>query len=149
MFKAMAIAAALAASTVAPATADAAQGQKDLVITKAGDRQLSDFLWLARLLVIFADSPNDPRFVQQMGYIEASADDLASRDVIVITDTDPVARSAIREELRPRGFDLVLIGKDGMKYLRRPLPQKVRDISASIDKLPLRLQELRDMRASE
>ena len=58
----------------------------------------------------------------------------------------PAAETAIRTELRPRGFMLVLIGKDGFKYLRKPLPWDVREITRSIDKMPLRQQEIRDRR---
>lgn len=107
---------------------------------------LGMFKWMARPLVIFADSPNDPRFIRQMEYIDDRPTDLGARDVVVIVDTDPAARSAIREELRPHGFELVLIGKDGLKYLRKPTPWDVREITRSIDKMPLRQQELKDMR---
>ena len=117
-----------------------------LVILDPTALTLEMFKWVARPLVVFADSPNDPRFIQQMEYIEARFADLMDRDVVVIVDTDPAARSAIRTELRPRGFDLVLIGKDGLKYLRKPLPWDVREISRSIDKMPLRQQELKDSR---
>ena len=118
----------------------------ELVMIEAPGAVLEDFHWFARPLIIFADSENDPRFVQQMEYIDDDWMDLAERDVIVVVDTDPAAKSAIREELRPRGFMLVLIGKDGFKYLRKPLPWDVREISRSIDKMPLRQQELKDMR---
>ncbi len=117
-----------------------------LVIMEAGEVELSEFLWLARPLVIFADGPNDPRFIQQMTYIEQRPLELLERDVVVIVDTDPVPMSPIRKALRPRGFDLVLIGKDGQRYLRKPNPWDVREISRSIDKMPMRQQEMRDQR---
>jgi hypothetical protein len=135
----------VAAEVVAPASEDG-DAIPELVITEAGEQELDDFMWYARPLVIFADSPNDPRFVKQMAFLQERPGELIERDVIVITDTDPAARSPIREELRPRGFDLVLIGKDGFKYLRKPLPWNVREISRSIDKMPLRQQELKDQR---
>ena len=119
----------------------------ELMMIEAPGATLEDFLWTARPLIVFADSENDPRFIQQMEYIAEDWIELAERDVIVVVDTDPAARSAIRQELRPRGFMLVLIGKDGFKYLRKPLPWDVREITRSIDKMPLRQQELRDMRA--
>ena len=119
----------------------------ELMMIEAPGATLDDFLWTARPLIVFADSENDPRFTQQMEYIAEDWIELAERDVIVVVDTDPAARSAIRTELRPRGFMLVLIGKDGFKYLRKPLPWDVREISRSIDKMPLRQQELKDMRA--
>jgi len=103
-----------------------------------------DLTWRKRPIVVFADSPADPRFVEQMGYLTERAEALETRDVVVITDTDPDARSAWRQKLRPRGFGLVLLGKDGEIYLRKPVPWAVREITRSIDKLPLRQQELRD-----
>lgn len=146
MSKALFIALAAVVGLVLPVAAQHVDPAPDLVITDASGKQLDDFLWTSRLLVIFADSPNDPRFIQQMQFILEGSDDLAARDVTVITDTDPAADNPIREALRPRGFDLVLIGKDGQKYLRKPLPWRVREISRSIDKMPLRLQERLDQR---
>jgi len=108
----------------------------------AGD--LSQFLWKNRVLVIFSDSPGDPRFTEQIGFIEARVDDLVDRDVIVLIDTDPATASTLRQKFRPRGFMLVLIGKDGNVYLRKPRPWKVREISRSIDKMPIRREEMRN-----
>ncbi len=121
--------------------------ETEFVPIPAGEHLLEEYLWTARPLVIFADNPNDPRFVQQMEFLTERASDLADRDVVVITDTDPAAGSAIREELRPRGFMLVLIGKDGAIYLRKPVPWRVRELTRSIDKMPIRLQEMRDSHA--
>jgi hypothetical protein len=136
---------AVAAPVVAADTPDVPP-EAELVITEAGEQLLADFMWVARVLVIFADSPNDPNFIKQMEYLAERPLDLVERDVVVITDTDPTAKSPIRLALRPRGFDLVLIGKDGARYLRKPLPWDLREITRSIDKMPLRQQELRDSR---
>lgn len=118
------------------------------LIVDAADTTLAEWQWLRRPVVVFADSPNDPRFVQQMELIEDRRDALELRDVVVITDTDPSARSAVRSELRARGFMLVVLAKDGTIVIRKPAPWDVREISRSIDKLPLRQQELRDARAA-
>ncbi|MDU8926638.1 DUF4174 domain-containing protein [Alisedimentitalea sp. MJ-SS2] len=104
---------------------------------------LSQFRWKNRLLVIFADSPGDPQFVEQMGLLEIRVEDLVERDVIVLIDTAPTVDSELREKFRPRGFMLVLIGKDSNVYLRKPRPWDTREISRSIDKMPLRRQEMR------
>ena len=141
----------------APEPADAAAGEAvapdmpapdtpALDIIQAGSHRLDEYLWLARPLVVFADSPRDPRFLQQMEYLKERPEDLIARDVVVIIDTAPSAHSPIREALRPRGFSLVLIGKDGQIYLRKPLPWHVREIVRSIDKMPIRRQEVRDRR---
>ena len=105
---------------------------------------LEEFRWIARPVVVFADTAADPRFRQQMEYLTARLDALALRDVVIIVDTDPSARSAIRTELRPRGFMLAILAKEGSVVARKPLPWDVREITRSIDKLPLRLQEIRD-----
>ena len=110
------------------------------------DINLEDLQWVARPLVIFADTPNDPRFTQQMDLLLADMDELAERDVIVITDTDRAAMSDVRTTLRPRGYMMALVGKDGRVALRKPAPWSVRELSRSIDKMPLRQQEISDRR---
>ena len=105
--------------------------------------QLEQFKWTARPFVVLAESPSDPRFTEQMSLLRKDPNPLAERDVIVLIDTDPNADSQLREKLRPRGFMLVLIGKDGGVKLRKPFPWSVREISRAIDKLPIRQQELR------
>lgn len=107
---------------------------------------LDTLIWRARPVIVFADSPNDPAFRQQMELLAAHGDDLAERDVIIVVDTDPAAQSDLRTRLRPRGFSLVLIGKDGEVELRKPAPWSVREISRSIDKMPVRQQEVEDRR---
>lgn len=116
------------------------------VVFESTDVSLDDFLWEARPLVVFADSPFDPAFQEQVDLLMGRIDDLARRDVVVITDTDPAAMSDIRRQLRPRGFMLALINKEGAVALRKPFPWDVREITRSIDKMPLRQQELRERR---
>lgn len=115
-------------------------------VRDAGEATLEDFRWIARPLVVFADNPADPRYVQQMQLILERLDALEEREVVVLTDTDPSARSPLRRELRPRGFMFALIAKDGTIIQRKPSPWDVREISRAIDKQPLRQQEVRDRR---
>jgi hypothetical protein len=118
------------------------------VLLSANGLDLNDFLWLNRPLLVFADSANDPRFKKQIELLQALPDDLADRDIVVITDTEPDPASAIRTKLRPHGFMLVLVTKDGTILFRKPAPWTIREISRSIDKLPARQQEIRDRRAA-
>lgn len=104
---------------------------------------LEAFKWVARPVVVFADTPADPAYQEQIELLDDRIEALVERDVVVITDTDPDARSDLRRKLRPRGFMLAIIGKDGGVKLRKPLPWNVREISRSIDKMPLRKQEVR------
>lgn len=109
----------------------------------AADVTLEDFQWIARPLVVFADSTADPRFREQMELLADRPEGLIERDVVVIVDTDRANPSDIRRKLRPRGFQITLIGKDGGVKLRKPFPWDVRELSRQIDKMPLRQQEIR------
>ncbi|WJY21815.1 DUF4174 domain-containing protein [Fontisubflavum oceani] len=109
----------------------------------AVDLDLNDFLWVSRPIVVFADTDADPRFREQMALLADRPDPLLERDVVIIFDIDPEAQSEIRRQLRPRGFALVLMDKDGTVNLRRPSPRDVREIMRAIDNMPLRIEELR------
>ncbi|MBL4627346.1 MAG: DUF4174 domain-containing protein [Roseicyclus sp.] len=104
---------------------------------------LEEFLWVARPVVVFADTPADPRFIEQMNLLTQRQDALLERDVVIIFDTDPSARSAIRTALRPRGFSVVILTKDGTVGMRRPAPRNVREIVRAIDNFQLRQEEVR------
>jgi hypothetical protein len=103
---------------------------------------LGQYKWIARPLVIFADSEFDPRFVEQLQMLAGDPAVLEDRDVVVLTDTDPQAKGPLRQALRPNDFTLVLIDKEGNIVFRKPTPWTPREISRAIDKLPLRRDEL-------
>ena len=113
-----------------------------LVVLDAADTTLEDHLWVSRPIVIFADTPRDPRFQDQLDMLMARPEPLIERDVIVILDADPDARSDVRLALRPRGFSMVILQRDGNVALRKPTPWDVRAIMRAIDNLPLRLEEM-------
>ena len=135
--------AAIALFSLLPAMGSAAEDPPILPLVAADAADLKQFLWTKRPIVVFADSVADPRFIEQMAFLEADAAALVARDVVVIADTEPAAKSGLRAELRPRGFGLVLIDKDGEVKLRKPAPWSVREITRSIDKWPTRQQEIR------
>ena len=108
----------------------------------AAEVVMADQLYLKRPVVVFADSPNDPAFQRQMREIAEQPGDLAVRDVVVIVDSDRRSGSLLRQRLRPRGFMVVIIEKDGEIKQRRPAPRSVREIGDMIDSFPLRRQEL-------
>ncbi len=149
----------LVLTTFLPAVAVAAQETPDPTVAPAGEVQQpagdavtmldaaeaspADFLWVKRPVIVFADSPADPLYLRQ---IELLARDpgglLAERDVVVVVDADPAARSAFRQRFRPRGFSLVILEKDGVTTLRKPLPWELREITNAIDKFPMARQEM-------
>jgi len=132
--------------TISAAADEVTPDLAETVIIDGTTVDLNEFVWKNRPLIVFADSPNDPRYTQQLAFLNDQVEELHTRDVIVLTDADPAANSALREQLRPRGFMIVLLAKDGTIYLRKPSPWDVREISRVIDKLPLRQQEMRDRR---
>lgn len=109
--------------------------------------RLDELLWLARPLIVFADSPQDPGFQRQMQLLAADPATLADRQVLVIADTDPAALSDLRRRFRPNGFAILLIDTNGRVLLTRPTPRPVREIAATVDKSPQRRQELQDRRS--
>lgn len=140
---------ALVLATFLPLAAVAADGvdlAEDLYLHPAGDSDLSEFLWTKRVLVVFADTEADPRFQKQIEMLTEGREVMQARDVVVLTDTDPDVLSPVRKKLRPRGFALVWVDKDGVIKLRKPAPWSVRELTASIDKTPMRAQEVRDRR---
>lgn len=109
---------------------------------------LADFMWVARPIVIFADAPQDPRVAQQLEIFAKRQDELDERDVVVLVDTDPSTLSPLRRDLRPRDFNVVLIGKDGEVKYRKPNPVTVTELIRLIDRMPLRQQELSTQRST-
>lgn len=137
----------IAALIAGPALAQSTtESTENTVFSQATETDLSQFVWKKRPVVVFADSDADPRYQEQIELLNAALADLEERDVVVLTDTDPSAKSPLRLKLRPRGFMLVILGKDGGVKLRKPLPWDVREISHSIDKMPLRKRELRELK---
>ncbi|MGV8950605.1 MAG: DUF4174 domain-containing protein [Cypionkella sp.] len=108
----------------------------------ASEVVLADELYIHRLVVVFADTPQDPAFVRQMEILTPFIGDLQERDVLLVTDTKPKEPSELRRTLHPRGFSLVIMDKDGSVAIRKPLPWDAREISRSIDKFPSRIAEV-------
>lgn len=103
---------------------------------------LAEYKWIARPLVIFADSPFDPRFVRQMEMLAEDPAILEERDVVILTDTDLEAYGPLRQRLRPYEFTVVLLDKEGNIVLRKSSPWTPRELSRAIDKLPIRKDEI-------
>lgn len=115
----------------------------------AADIVIADFKWQARPVIVFADSKFDPAFILQMEYLAEGETDLVDRDIVWIVDTDTETQSDLRRKLRPHGFGLVLIGKDGGIKLRNALPWDLREISRVIDKMPMRQLEVEERRGNQ
>jgi hypothetical protein len=119
---------------------------ESLAPIRAIDVTPDSFLWQKRPILVFADTADDPNFLRQIELLARDPADLIERDAVVIIDTDPQLRSAFRLKLRPRGFSLVILDKDGAPELRKPMPWTSREITRAIDKFPLRRQEMLEQR---
>ena len=113
-----------------------------MAVAQEPSNPLAEYKWIARPLIVFADSEFDPSYIQQMEMLAEDSDILEERDVVLLTDTDPAAAGPLRKALRPNGFMLVLVDKEGNIVFRKPRPWRPREISRAIDKLPTRREEL-------
>lgn len=104
---------------------------------------LDDYLWKNRLILVFADSALDPRYTEQIELLNQDMSALKERDVVIIGNAGPENDTPLHRALRPHGFTVVLIGKDGGVKLRKPKPTSARDFIQAIDKMPMRQQEIR------
>jgi hypothetical protein len=104
---------------------------------------LENFAWTHRPIIVFSNSPDDINFKRQVNMLRSNIEELEERNVVVLLDSDPTVESTLRKTLRPRGFALILIGKDGQIKLRKPFPWDVRALSRTIDKMPMRRQEMK------
>lgn len=123
--------------------AEAADDADPLFPVVTAETDLDVFLWVNRALVIFADTPADPRVAEQVELLNRDRARLLERDVVILVDNDARQNSLLRQRLRPRGFMIALVGKDGIVHMRRPSPRPARELIHAIDKLPLRREEMR------
>ncbi len=99
----------------------------------------------AHRLVVVVAMPGDPRATKQHALLEDDAAALRERDV-VIQDMTPDAARRDRPELgvgSRAAFEVLLIGKDGGVKLRRDKPVAAFEITALIDTMPMRQDEMR------
>lgn len=123
-------------------TVSSANASENLFITIKKNTSFKELIWKKRPVVVFADSTEDVNFKLQIKMLKKNINALQERDIIIFTDTNPEISSKLRNKLRPRGFTLIIIGKDGEVKLRKPFPWKIREITRVIDKMPIRMQEM-------
>ncbi|MGI3183454.1 DUF4174 domain-containing protein [Nioella aestuarii] len=125
-----------------PAEAEDAPPVLQIIDAVESGITLEELTWVSRPIVIFAETDRDPRFQDQIDLLLERPGPLLERDVVIVIDSDPAAESPIRQALRPRGFSLVIIQRDGRVALRKPNPWDVREIMRAIDNLPMRIEEM-------
>ena len=118
---------------------------------------LADYRWERRVLVISAPSANDTNVVALMDAINASSEEFADRDMLLVSLLDDAASTAGRRELttgevasarealriRSGAFALRLIGKDGSVKLSGDEAIPIKEVYDLIDGMPMRRREQR------
>ena len=96
-------------------------------------------------VVVVVGQADDPRCLQQHAALRLDGAALRERDVIVQDLTPEAAR-----RLHPAFglgaqavFEVLLLGKDGQVKLRRDRPVEAAEITALIDTMPMRQDEMR------
>ena len=120
-----------------------AESLKTIFVDVTEETTIDGYLWVKRPVIVFANTDLDVNFQTQMKSLRQGAEELAARDVVVLVDANPADKTALRKKFRPRGFAVLLMGKDGQIKLRKPFPWDARELSRSIDKMPMRQQEMR------
>jgi hypothetical protein len=126
----------------------------------AMDFELEAYHWKHRVLIIFAESKERPRFVAQMRFLKNEWDGVLDRDLIIVEVPekgksrcgDLIISVDTAEALRKRfqvnagTFQVLLIGKDGGVKLRAEEPVHTKDLFNLIDAMPMRREEMRRKR---
>ena len=120
-----------------------AESLETIFVDVTEETTIDGYLWVKRPVIVFANTDLDVNFQTQMKSLRQGAEELAARDVVVLVDANPTDKTALRKKFRPRGFAVLLMGKDGQIKLRKPFPWDARELSRSIDKMPMRQQEMR------
>ena len=95
---------------------------------------IKDLIWEKRPVLVLSNSHLDPNLKQQLKMFRSDPDALSSRDVKVFVDDKPEPNSNLRKRFRPKGFLIILIGKDGQIKLRKNSPWSARELTRIIDK---------------
>ena len=95
---------------------------------------IKDLIWEKRPVLVFSNSHLDPNLKQQIKMFGSDPNALSSRDVRVFVDDKPEPKSKLRKRFRPKGFLIILIGKDGQIKLRKNSPWSARELTRIIDK---------------
>ena len=96
-----------------------------------------------RVLLVFAPSAEDERYMAQKRGLEACQADLQDRDLsvfyLLLSDAAPLYEHfGVRED----SFTVVLVGKDGTEKGRYDSLVQPDDLFGTIDQLPMRCREM-------
>jgi Domain of unknown function (DUF4174) len=117
---------------------------------------LKQYQWKNRLLLVFAPSPKDAQYQEQLELL-SNDDELLERDLVMFhifamgsgfagetrLSKEDVVQLQEKFKVETRAFTIVLIGKDGTEKQRWNEPVKSKSLFALVDDMPMRQQEMR------
>lgn len=105
--------------------------------------QLSAYRDENRVLLVFAPSADDARYLEQKGWLEARGADLQERDLLVFYLLAPDA-TPVRERfgVAEGSFTVALIGKDSSEKERYNNPVQPDALFETVDQMPVRRREM-------
>ena len=116
---------------------------------------LKKYQWEKRLILLFAPSPQEQAYREQVAVLEGSSGGLLERDLLIahLFETgsgqlgdDMLSENkaaSLRSEYEVGGeFTLILIGKDGTVKRRSQEVVPVEELFAQIDSMPMRQREM-------
>ena len=112
---------------------NASDGTLEITYVKP-NTDIKDLIWEKRPVLVFSNSHLDPNLKQQIEMFGSDPNALSSRDVRVFVDDKSEPNSKLRKRFRPKGFLIILIGKDGQIKLRKNSPWSARELTRIIDK---------------
>lgn len=108
---------------------------------------LSQYRGKNRVLLIFAPRKTDPRWQKQNALLQHSAAAFQDRDLVRrdCLEESGASGQALRAHygIKPGQFRVLLIGKDGHVASGGPTPIRLEELTAQIDRMPMRREEMR------
>ena len=98
---------------------------------------------LPRQLILFADSAADPALAAQRAVVRAAAAGLAERDIRIEERIGAGVAARARYGVGARGYQAVLVGRDGGVKLRSGTPLSADTLFGTVDAMPMRQRERR------
>ena len=123
--------------------------------TKPAEASLEKYRWKKRPLLLFSPSGTSPAYIRQKEALQANAEGLTERDMVVIelVGQDKVyvdgalqrrrQSVALRKKFQvPAGaFAMILVGKDGTEKSRDAQPVSMEELFSLVDQMPMRRRE--------
>ena len=109
-----------------------------------GQADLSKYKGKSRVLLVFAPSKTDPHWKVQNALLTGSAAAFRERDLVRLDILEP-GKAALRARygIKRGQFRVLLIGKDGHVASGGPNPISLNVLTAQIDRMPMRREEVK------